>query len=196
MIDDTQAIRVSEKQPSKVVFSDTDTLSSFLWRNAFGYFLKLFDKMEIGIIIPRMVLEELEYSSRTKEHLARPVKEFAKRGKIKIEDINAASKEYRTYCYLTEVEDMGRGEAAALSMATHCNVTASVASNNLTDIKSYAERNGIEIWTTARIIRECELEGIISRTRATELWKKMLEDGLKLPFKSYIEYLDNLRVEK
>lgn len=61
MIDDTQAIRVSEKQPSKVVFSDTDTLSSFLWRNAFGYFLKLFDKI---LMLPQKNIEHTAISQK------------------------------------------------------------------------------------------------------------------------------------
>ena len=191
MIEVTQMKRVS-KDNRKVIFSDTDTLSSFLWRNAFGYFMKLFDKLGMEVIIPQVVLDELEYSARTREHLARPIINLEKQGRLQIQDIIVGSGEYRTYCYLKEEEDFGKGEAAALSMATHSDYTASVASNNLSDIWEYVEKNKIDLWTTARIIYECELNEIISNSRAEDLWKKMLEDGLKLPFENYSDYVKNL----
>lgn len=184
--------KVEQKINSKVIFSDTDTLSSFLWRNAFGYFLKLFDKLGMEVIIPQVVLKELEYSKRTREHLARPIKNLEKQGKLQIRDIEDGTNVHYTYLYLTEEEDMGNGEAAALSMATHSESSASVASNNLSDIREYIENNKIDLWTTARIIYECELNKIISNDRAEELWKKMLEDGLKLPFENYSDYVRKL----
>ena len=54
----------------KVVFADTDTLSSFLWSDNFNFFLRLFEKLQIKVIIPRQVMDELEYSPRTKARLA------------------------------------------------------------------------------------------------------------------------------
>lgn len=191
MIDVEQKISVSAKI-RKVIFADTDTLSTFLWRNQFGFFLKLFEKLQIEVIIPQVVLDELEYNKKTREILALPIKRLEKQGKLKILDIDVGSAEYYTYLRLTEDEGMGKGEAAALSMATHSKDVASVASNNLSDIWNYVKDHHIDLWTTARIIRTCELENIMKKERAEELWKKMVEDGEWLPFSDYNDYVKNL----
>lgn len=195
-------IDVEQKRPvlakiRKVIFADTDTLSTFLWRNQFGYFLKLFEKLQIEVIVPQVVLDELEYNKKTRERLAFPIKSLEKQGKLKILDIDVGSEEYYTYLLLTEEEGMGKGEAAALSMATHSEDIASVASNNLSDILDYVKEKNIDLWTTARIIRMCELENVMKKERAEELWKKMMEDGEWLPFEKYSDYVENLNmVEK
>lgn len=195
-------IDVEQKRPvlakiRKVIFVDTDTLSTFLWRNQFGYFLKLFEKLQIEVIVPKVVLDELEYNKKTRERLAFPIKSLEKQGKLKILDIDVGSEEYYTYLLLTEEEGMGKGEAAALSMATHSEDIASVASNNLSDILDYVKEKNIDLWTTARIIRMCELENVMKKERAEELWKKMKEDGEWLPFEKYSDYVENLNmVEK
>lgn len=195
-------IDVEQKRPvlakiRKVIFADTDTLSTFLWRNQFGYFLKLFEKLQIEVIVPQVVLDELEYNKKTQERLAFPIKSLEKQGKLKILDIDVGSEEYYTYLLLTEEEGMGKGEAAALSMATHSEDIASVASNNLSDILDYVKEKNIDLWTTARIIRMCELENVMKKERAEELWKKMMEDGEWLPFEKYSDYVENLNmVEK
>ena len=46
MIDVTQMKCVSDNV-KRVIFADTDALSSFLWRGRFGLFLKLFEKLQI-----------------------------------------------------------------------------------------------------------------------------------------------------
>ena len=195
MIDVEQKIPVLAKI-KKVIFADTDTLSTFLWRGQFGYFLKLFEKLQIEVIIPQVVLDELEYNKKTQERLAFPIKRLEKQGKLKILDIDVGSAEYYTYLQLTEDEGMGKGEAAALSMATHSECEACVASNNLSDISNYVRANNIDLWTTARIIRTCELENIMKKERAEELWKKMVEDGEWLPVENYNDYVNNLDMDE
>lgn len=54
----------------KIVISDTDFLSSFLWRKQFGIVIKVFARMGMDIVVPQAVMEELEYSVRTRERLA------------------------------------------------------------------------------------------------------------------------------
>ena len=115
--------------------------------------------------------------------------------KLQIIDIEAGTAEYHTYLYLTEEEGMGKGEAAALSMAKHSEYIASVASNNLSDIWEYVEKNKIDLWTTARIIYECQLEEIMTKESAEQLWKKMVEDGDRLPFDNYNEYVKRKKGE-
>ena len=135
----------------------------------------------------------LRFPDRTLRHLIQSV---SKQGKLKIQDIDAGRPEYYTYLQLTEDEGMGKGEAAALSMATHSKDVACVASNNLSDIQEYVKNNHIDLWTTARIIYTCELENIMKKERAEELWEKMVEDGERLPFENYNDYVKNLdRVE-
>ena len=180
----------------KVIFSDTDTLSSFLWRDAFGYFLKLFRELGIEVVIPQIVVDELEYSERTRERLAKPIKNLERQGKLQIQEIMSGTNAYYTYLHLTEEEDMGNGEAAALSMVTHSEGKASVASNNLSDIGKYVRKNRIDLWTTARIISECEKKGILTEERAEKLWIKMKEDGLYLPSDNYSDYVEKITGEK
>ena len=57
---------------SEIVISDTDFLSSFLWRNQFGIVTKLFAKLGMDIVVLQAVIEELGYSTRTRERLQTP----------------------------------------------------------------------------------------------------------------------------
>ena len=81
-------------------------------------------------------------------------------------------------------------------MATHSECEACVASNNLSDISNYVRANNIDLWTTARIIRACELKNIMKKERAEELWKKMVEDGEWLPVENYNDYVNNLDMDE
>lgn len=58
MTDQSGKINDTAKE-NKIVISDTDFLSSFLWRNQFGIVTKLFAKLEMDIVIPQAVIEEL-----------------------------------------------------------------------------------------------------------------------------------------
>ena len=174
----------------QVVFADTDTLSAFLWRGAFNYLIKLFQKYGIEIIIPQQVIDELKYNLRTQQNLAAPVLMEIKKKTLVVKDIEICTKEYATYTDLTQNKALGSGESAALSMALHSDKPASIASSNLRDVRKIAEANHLKIWTTATVIRACVDENIMTENRATELWKKMIENNVKLPYATYAEYVE------
>lgn len=179
----------------KIVISDTDFLSSFLWRDQFGIVKKVFGCMGMDIVIPQAVMEELEYSIRTRERLAKVVRKEAERksktlgsGSVFIREIEAFSEEGVRYEELRK--RIGKGEAAALSMALCMgNERACLASNNLKDINGYVLENHIQLWTTADILEKAVELGIILQKTANTLWKKMCKDGVWLPEETYDQFV-------
>lgn len=193
MIEQREKINAPVKG-DKIVISDTDFLSSFLWRNQFGIVTKLFAKLGMDIVIPQAVIEELGYSIRTRERLQTPLIRLNNKkekvrgaGNIYIRDIDPFSDMGIKYNELKE--SMGQGESAAISMLLYSEEKpACLASNNLKDISKYVEDYGIILWTTADVLVKAEELGIITHESAINLWNKMLEDNLYLPEGSYEEY--------
>ena len=174
------------KEKIEIVYADTDTLSSFLNRNSFGYFMKVFEKMEADIIISKTVFLEL-CSGEHKEIRKSTIEQLQRGGRITIIDIDPFSNEGDTYFNLSAV--MGAGEASALALAKHSDKYAVVASNNLSDVAAYAKKNGIELWPTARIMQEAIDLKIMNMNQADILWKNMKADGIKLPsYETFEEY--------
>lgn len=170
----------------RVVYSDSDTLSSYMNRGMFEYFLQVFEQMDVEVIIPQTVKNELccgrNHTLRRSlliqaEHMNR----------IKIHDFQDGEPEADTYYELSQ--RMGAGEAAALAFAKNSKRRCVVASNNFRDVITYAKENSIELWpTTVIMTRAVEME-IISMERANILWKNMKKDGLKLPrYDSFEDY--------
>lgn len=180
---------------SAIVISDTDFLSSFLWRNQFGIVTKLFAKLGMDIVVPQVVMEELGYSIRTKDRLQTPLIRLNDKkekvhgaGNVYIRDIDPFSEMGTKYEELKK--NMGQGESAAISMALYADEkTACLASNNLKDVSQYVEDYEIVLWTTADVLVKAEELGIITHESAVKLWDKMYEDDLWLPEKTYEEYI-------
>lgn len=193
MTDHSGKINDTAKE-NKIVISDTDFLSSFLWRDQFGIVTKLFAKLGMDIVIPQAVIEELGYSIRTRERLQIPLIRLNNKkektrgaGDIYIRDIDPFSDMGIKYNELKE--SMGQGESAAISMLLYSEEKpACLASNNLKDISKYVEDYGITLWTTADVVVKAEELGIITHESAINLWDKMLKDNLYLPEGSYEEY--------
>lgn len=193
MTDQSGRINGTAKE-NKIVISDTDFLSSFLWRDQFGIVTKLFAKLGMDIVIPQAVIEELGYSIRTRERLQIPLirlnnkkEKMRGAGDIYIRDIDPFSDMGIKYNELKE--SMGQGESAAISMLLYSEEkSACLASNNLKDISKYVEDYGITLWTTADVVVKAEELGIITHEYAINLWDKMLKDNLYLPENSYEEY--------
>lgn len=173
----------------RMVISDADILSSFLRRNAFQYYIHLFDALEMQIVIPQMVMDELN-SRRWRERLAMPIEQEARKGTLVIEDFDPFSDESEKYQELKQT--IGKGEAAAISMVLTRGIDcASLGSNNYSDIKSYVDENNIDLWTTGRVLYTCEKLGIISHARCVTLFDHMKKDGLYIPGDDYEDYLEN-----
>ena len=172
----------------QIVYADTDTLSSFLNRNSFNYFLKVFEAMDAEVTISKIVLDEL-YNGKKKELRKYTIERLKQTKRITIEDIEPFSEEDDTYAQLSET--MGKGEASALALAKHSKRKAGVASNNMSDVANYAKANQIELWPTGKILRYAVDLEIMNMKQADELWKKMKADGLKLPmYDTFKEYYD------
>lgn len=181
----------------KIVISDTDFLSSFLWRNQFGVVVKVFACLGMDIVVPQAVMEELEYSVRTRERLAGEIRRESRRkdkrqgkGSVFIRDIEMFTQEGE--CFEELRKTIGKGEAAAISMVLHAeNEMACLASNNLKDVRGYVEKNKIELWTTADVIAKAVEFEVLTEKAANKLWKRMCEDGLWLPEDTYTAYTAN-----
>lgn len=178
-----------ESQQLTVVVADTDVLSMFIRRDAINYFIKLFKKLNAQIIVPRQVVDEFE-AYRQFQKPADTIHQLERENYIKVQDILPCTEEYSSYIDYTEVQYMGKGEAAALSIAANYEGEAWLASNNLRDVKDEIEKKSISLYTTATVIRECVDREIITKDRASKLWKKMLSDGERLPDETYEEYID------
>jgi predicted nucleic acid-binding protein len=194
-VEDETAIQEADitDQQVEMVFGDTDTLSSLLNRGEFGIFVKVFQNIGARMVISQIVYDELVRGKRQGETRRRLIEPLIKQQTILCRDIDPVSDEAYTYRKLQRIMD--RGEASVLSMAIHTPGKTILASNNLSDIQSIAESNGIEVWTTAKILAEAVFDKIITVKHADVLWKKMVEDGIKLPRKYnlfqdyYKEYL-------
>ena len=81
-------------------------------------------------------------------------------------------------------------ESAAITIA-HLN-KGLVASNNLSDVEEYIESLDIELITSSMILSKAVERDIISKENANDLWKGMINKGIKLPKKSFSDYFDEL----
>ena len=182
-------------EENEIVISDTDFLSSFLWRDQFGIVTKVFAKLGMDIVVPQAVIEELGYGIRTRERLQTPLIRLNEKkekvrgaGNVYIRDIDPFSDMGIKYKELKK--SMGQGESAAISMLLYAEEkTACLASNNLNDISQYVEEYGITLWTTADVLVKAEELGIIKHEFAIKLWDKMWKDKLYLPEATYEEYI-------
>ena len=67
-----------------------------------------------------------------------------------------------------------------------------VASNNLSDVEEYIDSLDIELITSSMILSKAFKKGIVSKSTANRLWKKMIKEGIDLPKNSFKKYYDEL----
>ena len=176
---------INTDEKIQVVYSDADTLSSFLNRNSFEYFMKVFEGLDIEVVLPQKVKDELcrgRYAAIRKS----AIDQMVRTNRIKLYDFQADDAEAKTYHELSK--HMGQGEAAALALAKNSKRPCVVASNNFSDVIKYAEENDIELWPTTTIMTKAVDMGFMSMETANTLWKNMKKDGLRLP--SYEKFED------
>ena len=175
---------------NKPVFYDTDCLECFLFVDAGHILEELFSK----IIIP-----EQAYSEIMAENTPAIVKKNFKNLKnrfVEIKEISFLSQEYTTYNLIKKGlwsktgKICGSGESAAITLA-HLN-NGLVASNNLSDVEEYIESLDIELITSSMILSKAVERDIISKESADDLWKGMINKGIKLPKESFSDYFDEL----
>lgn len=134
----------------QVVYSDSDTLSSYLNRGKFEFFMQVFERMDIEVVIPLKVKDEL-CRGRNKEIRKAAIDQMIRTKRIRIHDFQDGEPEAETYYELSQ--KMGQGEAAALALAKNSKRRCVVASNNFSDVIAYAKENYIELWPTTEIMR-------------------------------------------
>lgn len=175
---------------NKPVFYDTDCLECFLFVDAGHILEELFSK----IIIPEQVYSEI-MAENTPAIVKKNFKNLKSRF-VEIKEISFLSQEYTTYNLIKKGlwsktgKICGSGESAAITLA-HLN-NGLVASNNLSDVEEYIESLDIELITSSMILSKAVERDIISKENADDLWKGMINKGIKLPKESFSDYFDEL----
>ena len=175
---------------NKPVFYDTDCLECFLFVDAGHILEELFSK----IIIPEQVYSEI-MAENTPAIVKKNFKNLKNRF-VEIKEISFLSPEYTTYNLIKKGlwsktgKICGSGESAAITLA-HLN-NGLVASNNLSDVEEYIESLDIELITSSMILSKAVERDIISKENADDLWKGMINKGIKLPKESFSDYFDEL----
>lgn len=175
---------------NKPVFYDTDCLECFLFVDAGHILEELFSK----IIIPEQVYSEI-MAENTPAIVKTNFKNLKNRF-VEIKEISFLSQEYNTYNLIKKGlwsktgKICGSCESAAITLA-HLN-KGLVASNNLSDVGEYIESLDIELITSSMILSKAVERDIISKENANDLWKGMINKGIKLPKKSFSDYFDEL----
>lgn len=175
---------------NKPVFYDTDCLECFLFVDAGHILEELFSK----IIIPEQVYSEI-MAENTPAIVKKNFKNLKNRF-VEIKEISFLSQEYTTYNLIKKGlwsktgKICGSGESAAITLA-HLN-NGLVASNNLSDVEEYIESLDIELITSSMILSKAVERDIISKESADDLWKGMINKGIKLPKESFSDYFDEL----
>lgn len=172
---------------TKLIFFDTDCLSSFLWVDAMELLVLCFPQ---GFILPRVVYEEL----KKVPHLHQKVDVHVQNNNLEIMDIESGTANYRNYVELVSGRDVrvpriGKGEAAAIVLAqSHKGI---LASNNLADITYYIEFYNLEFLTSASILEIMYQRKIIDLQLGESIWSRMLQKRRRLPCSTFQEYLDS-----
>ncbi|MDY0138723.1 MAG: hypothetical protein RBR50_03395 [Candidatus Izemoplasmatales bacterium] len=174
---------------TKIVFFDTDCISSFLWTQTQHLLIHCFG---IDMIIPRQVYNEI---SRV-PHLRQRIDEMVTDGNLIIEDIQLNTDENTLYLDLTDhtrassLPLIGRGEAAAIVLTKKNN--GILASNNFRDVSHYVELYGLNHISTPDIIHRVVNESVLTIAQADVVWTQMIAKKRKLPFRTYSDYLNSL----
>lgn len=171
----------------KVIFYDSDFISSFLLIDAVPFLKKVFSE----IIIPDVVYDELTEHG-TPNRIVTNINALVDENFVKIRSIDVFSPEYDKYMLIKEGfwhdngKYLGNGESASLALVIVNNGV--LASNNFSDIKFYVDRYKLPLLTSAFLLAfsvDCE---IISKDEAVEMWDKMINEGVFLPKKTFLEY--------
>lgn len=174
---------------TKVIFFDTDCISSFLWTSTEWLLIHCFGS---DMIIPRQVYNEIS----TVPHLQQKIDVMEIDGNLTIEDLLVGSEENNLYLELTDYTRsgtlplIGKGEAAAIVLSKKNN--GILASNNFRDVKYYVKLYGLNHISTPDIMHKAVKDGLITIDEANSIWIQMIAKRRKLPFSTFTDYLSSL----
>jgi len=142
------------------------------------------------MIIPQQVYNEL--SNPCIPHLKERVDEMINDGDASIQSVLTGTPEFGLYVKLTSSPDegmriIGRGEASAIALAS--SVGGVIASNNLSDVKSYAQELGLKHITTGDIMIKAHKASLISEAYGNSIWNAMLAKKRRIGSATFSEYL-------
>ena len=171
------------KSKDKIYF-DTDCLSSFLWTDSMHILISLYGNR---VVVPTRVEQEL----KNVEYLHEKLRALINRGLVKTETFAIGTDEFKIYGLLRTGDNqhprIDDGEAAVIALAK-CN-DATMASNNLRDIKYYIDYYKLNNITTADILFEAWQNNVIIKAEAEELWQRMRRKKRKFPYDTFEEWV-------
>ena len=173
---------------AKLIYFDTDCLSSFLLVGKEEILAKLFQGR---IVIPGLVYEELNRPA-IRGILKAKLDNFIKKTNIEIKEVKPNTSEEKLFSELIcgkHNKIIGSGEAVCIALAKINN--GILASNNLKDICVYIKKYNLEFLTTGHILVLALQNKIISLVEGEEIWQKMLKNKRKIGPSTFKEYLRN-----
>ena len=170
----------------KMIFFDTDCMSSFLWANETNLLVQLYSGR---MCLPKEVEKELSYPRLPSFFSSNISILISNRALFVFPAFNINSQEYRFYLQLTQngAKSIGSGEAAALVLAISNNGT--IASNNFKDIGSYVQKYNLHHLTTGRILKDSYNKHLKTLPDCEMIWKTLISRRRKLPTKTFAEFL-------
>lgn len=170
---------------TKLIFFDTDCLSSFLLVNRRFLLTNLYKGR---IIVPIATYSEI-FSKPPFFVLINEFKKFIDEAEVEIKDIENETEESRLYFELTQNASfaIGKGEAAAIVLAKQFN--GILASNNYADVSRFVKKFNLDHISTDLILMEALQRGLIDEKNGNSIWREMLTRGTKLPTESFSDFL-------
>ena len=174
---------------TKLIFFDTDCLSSFLLVNRRFLLTNLYKGR---IIVPVATYNEI-FSKPPFFVLINEFKKFVDEAEVEIRDIDNDTEESRLYFELTQNTSfaIGKGEAAAIVLAKQLN--GILASNNYSDVIRFVREFNLEHISTDLILMEALHRGLIDERIGNSIWKEMLGRNIKLPPGSFSDFLKSYK---
>lgn len=174
---------------NSLVYFDTDCISSFLVVDQEDILLQLYPYL---IVLPQQVFTELTHPSV--RFIGNKIKRFKLDGLLVVKEILTDTEEfyiYRELAYPSNKEKrIGKGEAAAIALAK--SYDGVLASNNMRDIRIIVDDYGLRHITSADILADALALDLIDESGGNKIWGEMILRRIKLPTRSFTEYLRSL----
>ena len=117
---------------------------------------------------------------------------------VEIKTMKQGYSEHKSYLKIKKkYKFMGSGEAAVIALT--CKNGGVIASNNLVEVRGFAEDYDLKLITTAFILAKAYEFGIKKRKELDKIWQEMIKNGRKrsLPrnVKSFTDYYSGKYVD-
>ncbi len=170
----------------KIVFFDTDILSSFLLTHHELILIKLYSKQ---MSLARQVYQEMSKVASLKGKLD----VLIKNGHIDIIDMDIGSEEERLYMQFIHgtwnpnIQVIGKGEAASIALTIQRK--GILASSNFRDVHHYVLYYGLKHLGTMDIIEQAYQLQLLSIEECDHLVEMMIKLKRRLPHPTFSSYL-------